>query len=215
MKCIIAGATGLVGNLLVQELIKDDFFEEILLLVRKKICIKSEKVKQLVFDFEDETAYKKIPATDAIFCCLGTTIKMAKSKENFRKVDFHYPLKLAQNIGSKQYLLVSAMGADKNSTIFYSKTKGALEYELKKLNFTSLNIFRPSQLTGNRKEFRQGEIVSEKLMNLFNFLIPKNYQLIESKTVAMAMKIKAKEQITGIFSHSSHQIKQIVTNEIN
>lgn len=215
MKCIIAGGTGLIGNLLVEELIDDDSFDEIIMLVRKETSISSEKVKQIVFNFEDDDAYKNLPKTDAIFCCLGTTIKVAGSKENFRKVDFLYPLKLAQLTDSEQYFLVSSMGANKNSNIFYSKTKGELEDELKKLNFTALNIFRPSQLTGNRKEFRQGEIVSEKLMTAFSFLIPKKYQLIKAKTVASAMKIIAKKYVKGTFIHSSDEIKQIVTNEIN
>lgn len=215
MKCIIAGATGLIGNALLKELIKDDYFEEITILVRKKITVKSPKVKQIVFNFEDAEEYQKIPKTDAIFCCLGTTIKVAKSKENFRKVDFHYPLMLAQNIDSKQYLLVSSMGANKKSNVFYSKTKGELEDELKKLNFASLNIFRPSALTGKRKEIRQGEIISEKVMTAFSFLIPKKYQLIAGLTVAKAMKIKAKEQNKGTFIHSSDEIKQIVKNEID
>ncbi|MFT4645006.1 MAG: hypothetical protein ACI8ZX_001417 [Planctomycetota bacterium] len=223
MKCIIVGSTGLIGNHLLQNLIEDQTFEEIIILVRRETQISSPKVKQIVFDFDDLTSYSKLNGTDVIFCCLGTTIKVAGSKENFRKVDFQYPLNMAKLVPSKQYLLVSAMGANKNSNIFYSKTKGELEDELKKLNFTSLNIFRPSQLTGNRKEIRQGEIVSEKLMNLFSFFIPKKYQLIEAETVAKAMKIKAclsanrqaKEEIKGTFTYSSDEIRQIVTNEIN
>lgn len=215
MKCIIVGATGLVGNHLLLNLIEDSYFEEITILVRKNIQVDSSKVEQIVFDFENEASYLKLPTTDAIFCCLGTTINVAGSKENFRKVDFQYPLNMARLVKSEQYLLVSSMGANKESSIFYPKTKGELEEELKKLNFASLNIFRPSQLTGNRKEFRKGEIVSEKIMTIFSFLIPKKYQLIKAETVAKAMKIKAKEENKGKFIFSSDEIKQIVTNEID
>ncbi len=213
MKCIIAGASGLVGNILLHDLIKDSNFSEISILVRKKIKIESNKIKQIIFDFQDMESYKKLAPTDVIFCCLGTTIKVAKSKEKFRKVDFEYPLLLAKNVKTQNFTVISSMGANKNSMVFYSKVKGELEEELKKLNFASLNIFRPSQLSGERKVKRKAEVISEKIMNAFHFIIPKNYNLIKAETVAKAMKINAIKNNKGTFTFFSNEIKQIVINE--
>lgn len=215
MKCIIAGASGLVGNILLQELIKDSNFSEIIILVRKKIKIESKKVKQIIFNFQDIENYKKLEPTDIIFCCLGTTIKIAKSKENFKKVDFEYPLLLAKNVKTKNFTVISSMGANKKSLVFYSKVKGELEEELKKLNFASLNIFRPSQLSGERKVKRKAEVISEKIMKVFHFMIPKNFDLIKAETVAKAMNISAIKNNKGTFTFLSNDIKQIVINEKN
>jgi len=213
MKCILAGASGLVGNLLLKELIADKHFSEIIILVRKELDISSKKVKQVIFNFEDENEYEKLNVSDVVFCCLGTTIKVAKTKENFRKVDFQYPLNLAVKVQSKKYFLISSMGANANSSIFYSKTKGQLEDELKKLNFASLKIFRPSQIVGNRKIERKGEIIFEKLMNVFKPFIPRKYQSINAKIIAKAMKIEAIDGKSETKIFLSDEIKQIVINE--
>ena len=213
MKCIIAGSTGLIGGLLLNELLADNNFDEVVVLVRKEITLKNKKLKQIIFDFDNIESYKKLAKTDVIFCCLGTTIKVAKSKDNFRKVDFQYPLNLAKHVSTKAFSVVSSMGANSKSMVFYSKVKGELEEELKKLNFTSLNIYRPSQLVGKRKEIRKNEIFSEKMMTILEFLIPKNFQLINAIDVAKAMKIDALNQKEGIHVFSSAIIKQKAINE--
>ena len=215
MKCILAGSSGLIGGFLLKELEKDDAFKEIIIIVRRKVEIKSSKTTQIIFDFDYDKVYQNLPEVDVVFCCLGTTIKIAKSKENFRKVDFQYPLKLGELVKTKTFCLVSSMGANAHSRIFYSKTKGELEDKLKKLNFTTLFIFRPSQLTGKRKIIRKNELYSEKFLSFINVLIPKNYRLIQAKTVAKAMKIISKNNLKGINIFLSDKIKQIVINENN
>lgn len=214
MKVLIAGATGLIGNHLLNSLIHDKNFTDITILLRKEIKIPHSKVRQIIFDYTNELEYKKLEKYEAIFCCLGTTIKKAKSKENFLQVDVEYPKKLATLVKTKQFLIVSSMGANENSYMLYPKAKGQIENFLKKQNIESLHIFRPSQLEGNRKEFRLGEQISDKIMRLFDIFIPKNYKLIQAKTVAEAMKIKSLSNQKGNFTHLSGEITQIVQNEI-
>jgi len=213
MKCLLVGSTGLIGNHLLDELINDSNFTEITVLVRKKIEISNKKLKQIIFDFDNIENYINLGKFDIVFSCLGTTIKIAKSKDNFKKVDLQYPLNIAKNVKTKQFFIVSSMGANIKSLIFYSKIKGELEEELKKLNFATLCIFRPSQLKGKRKEFRKNEIYSIKLMKIFNFFIPNKYKAIEGLTVAKAMKTKAIENKNGTFTFLSDEIKHIATNE--
>lgn len=213
MKVLIAGATGLIGNHLLHSLIDDNHFTEITILVRQEIEMSHFKVNQIVFDYENDKEYDKLPEYDAIYCCLGTTIKKAKSKRNFTKVDFEYPKKLAELVKTKKYLLVSSMGADAKSLIFYSRTKGLLEKSLTEMKLNALHIFRPSQLGGNRKEFRLGEQISDRFMRLFDTLIPSNFKLIKAKTVAEAMKIKSLGSQKGTHIYLSGEITQIVENE--
>lgn len=213
MKVLIAGATGLVGKHLLHTLIDHKQFNEITILVRKEIKIAHFKVNQIVFDYNNDQDYKNLPEYDAVFCCLGTTIKKAKSKENFLKVDVEYPKKLATFIKTKKFLIVSSMGANQKSRMLYPKAKGAIENFLKIQNFETLHIFRPSQLGGNRKEFRLGEQISDRIMRLLDAAIPKNYKLIQAKTVAKAMKIKSLSKQKGNFTHLSGEITQIVHDE--
>lgn len=213
MKVLIAGATGLIGNHLLNTLIDDNHFTEVTILVRKHIEIAHFKVNQILFDYNNEADYNKLPEYDAIYCCLGTTIKKAKSKENFLKVDVEYPKKLATLVKTNQFLIVSSMGANEKSSMLYPRAKGEIEAFLKSKHFESLHIFRPSQLGGNRKEFRLGEQISDRFMRLFDVLIPKNYKLIQAKTVAKAMKIKSLSSKKGEFTYLSGEITQIVHNE--
>lgn len=213
MKVLIAGATGLIGNHLLNSLIDDHHFTEITILVRQEIEKSHFKVNQIVFDYNNDADYAKLPEYDAIYCCLGTTIKKAKTKENFSKVDLEYPIKLAKLIKSPKFLVVSSMGANSKSPMFYSRTKGLLEKTLTEMNLNALHIFRPSLLAGNRKEYRLGEQISDRFMRLVDALIPSNYKIIKAKTVAEAMKIKSMSGKKGVHIYLSGEIVQIVENE--
>ncbi len=209
MKVLIAGATGLIGNHLLHFLLENSAITEVVALLRKKTDLKNEKLNQVVFDFDKEENYKNLGDFDAVFCCLGTTIKKAGSKENFLKVDFQYPLSLAKHISTKQFHIVSSMGADETGFFFYAKTKGKIEEKLKGLKIETLHIYRPSQLEGNRKEFRLGEQISEQIMRLFSVAIPEDYKLIQAKTVAKAMLNNTFKTEKGTFTHFSGEIKTI------
>jgi uncharacterized protein YbjT (DUF2867 family) len=149
--------------------------------------------------------HKELLADD-VFCCLGTTIKQAKTKEAFRKIDFDYPLELATLLkanGATQFLLVSALGSDKNSRIFYNQVKGEVEEAIGKVGYTGYHIFRPSLLIGPRNEARAGENAAKTVYKIFGFLIPAKYKGIESIKVARAMLNFAKEDKPGTFIHES------------
>jgi uncharacterized protein YbjT (DUF2867 family) len=190
---IIIGATGLVGNELLQQLIADKEVDKIKVFVRKPIPATHPKIEQHVIDFDNSNSYSNLVTGDVLYCCMGTTIKTAGSQEAFKKVDFQYPFdfgKIAKQNGVKTYVLVSSLGADKTSNNFYLRTKGEIEADLTNLKFESLVIVRPSMLLGNRKEFRLGELIGKVVMKTLSFLFfgfLKRYKAIEAEDVAKAM----------------------------
>ena len=195
MKAVIVGSTGLVGSCLIEQLDEDKAFTEILSLVRKKTGKPYNKVKEVGVNF-DNLPGEVFVNTQIVFCCLGTTIKKAGSQEAFRKVDFQYPLetaKMAKAKGVKSFAIVTAMGSDAASSIFYNRVKGEIENALTDLKFDRLGIFRPSMLLGERTETRLGERIGQIVMNFFGFLIPKNYKAIDGQKVATAMLQFAKK----------------------
>src|SRR5690606_21544513 len=168
-------------------------------------------LKQIVVDFDQLEEYSNQLKGDVVFCCLGTTMKKAKSKEAFRKVDFHYPVELAKvtrEQGAQQFLIVSALGADKNSSIFYNKVKGETEEAVGGVGFQSYHIFRPSLLLGPRSEQRAGEDAAKAFYKFFAFLIPPKYKAIESIKVAKAMQFYARSEDEGRNIHESKSMQR-------
>ena len=210
---LVLGASGLVGQELVNILVESKEFERITLLVRKELKINSAKINEIVIDFEKMEEYKEEFNVDIVFCTLGTTIKKAKTKENFEKVDFHYPIegaKLSKSFGKGHFFVVTAMGSDENSSVFYSKTKGRLEKELKNLGLNNLSIFRPSLLLGERKELRVGERIGTFLFSIIKILLVgrlKKYAGIEARDVAFYMYEKSLENSCGIFIYESDKMQ--------
>lgn len=196
---IIIGATGLVGSSLTQVLIDDLRYEKIKILVRKKINLDHPKLEQIIFNFENPD--QNVIKGDELFCCLGTTIKKAGSQNAFRKVDFDYPTqiaKIAKDNNIHKMAVVSSMGANSKSRIFYNKVKGEMEETLKNISFQSLIIFRPSLLLGKRDEFRFGEKVASVFMTTFSIFIPAKYKGIEATKVALAMKHFMNQENDGV-----------------
>jgi uncharacterized protein YbjT (DUF2867 family) len=212
---LIAGSTGLVGNELLNLILNDDYYSKVISVVRNSTGISNAKLKEIKIDFENIEKYSAEILGNDIFCCLGTTIKKAGSKINFKKVDLDYPLNIAVAAlvnGAQQFSVVSSIGAHKNSKTFYTSVKGELEEELKKLNYFSLNIFRPSLLTGDRDEFRLGEKIAQLFMKIFSFLFIgnlKKYKAIEAKIVAAAMLYAAKKNSEGINIFESDEIQKL------
>ncbi len=185
---LIIGATGLTGKELCQQLIDDVRYDRIIILVRKQNEIDSNKIEQIVFDF-DILKPSDIYA-DEFYCCLGTTIKKAGSKEEFLKVDYDYVVntaKLAYKNGIKNFAVVSAMGANKKSKIFYNRVKGEMEDVISKIGFVKCCILRPSLIIGKRTEFRFGESVAKLIMLAFSFIIPARYKAVHAKKIAKTM----------------------------
>jgi uncharacterized protein YbjT (DUF2867 family) len=187
---LLLGATGLTGGLLLDLLLASDQYTKVIIYVRKSIQKQHPKLVEQIINYDTiETAVE----ADDIYCCLGTTIKIAKTKEAFEKVDLHYPLKIAalqQKAGSKQFLVVSAMGASTTSSIFYSRTKGLMEEGLAAIGFKGLYIFRPSFIVGDRKEERIGEKIGIFISKLIAPLMIgglKNYKPVEASAIAACM----------------------------
>lgn len=195
---VIIGSTGLVGKELVDLLINDHRYSKLVLLVRSAFNHSNPKVQVQQFDFDKPDA--SLVVGDELFCCLGTTIKKAGSKDNFVKVDYDYVTsisKIALHNGIKKIAVVSAMGANQHSSVFYNQTKGKMEVALKNIGFDVCVIVRPSLLLGNRTEFRFGEQIGKYAMLAFSFLIPLKYKAINAHQVAKAMIVKLNSAITG------------------
>ncbi|MGA2299053.1 MAG: nucleoside-diphosphate sugar epimerase, partial [FCB group bacterium] len=142
-KALLAGASGLVGRSCLDELLKDDYYSDVEIWIRKSLNITIPKLTEKIIDFSE---IGNMPKTEAehIFCCLGTTIRIAKTKEAFRKVDYDYVIelgKLAERSGCEKFLVVSSLGANKDSGNFYMRTKGEMEDSLRKFSIPSLSIF--------------------------------------------------------------------------
>jgi uncharacterized protein YbjT (DUF2867 family) len=205
---LIVGASGLIGKHLTQRLLVSNYYEKVKVIVRKPLNIIHPKLEQIVMDF-DNLNISKILADD-IFCCLGTTMKQAGSKDAFYKVDFTYPLNFAKAglaNGAKRFLVVSSMGADEKSLVYYSRVKGEIEKALSDLRYPTLIILRPSMLEGERENPRMGEKIGNVVMNFFAPLIPDNYKVISGEKVAQAMLELAQKNIrnTDIFESGSLQ----------
>ncbi|PSR52127.1 oxidoreductase [Adhaeribacter arboris] len=209
---IIAGASGLVGSHCLDLLLQSNRYKKVISIGRKLLPMEHPKLEQKLVDFEILESYHHSLMADDIFCCLGTTIKKAGSKENFYKVDFTYVIKLASitaaNFAS-QFLVVSAMGADANSRIFYNQVKGKMEAAIKPLHFLGVHLFQPSLLLGQRTEKRMGEQVAQAVAKVlpFVFIGPlRPYKPIHARDVAKAMLYAAAQDGAGISIYPSSRI---------
>jgi uncharacterized protein YbjT (DUF2867 family) len=212
---IIAGYTGLVGNELLKQLLASQTYHAIYLLGRRSVSIDDNRVNSFIVDFNHLTPLN-IDQVDDVFCCLGTTIKKAKTKEAFRQVDFDYVLHLAQwslQKNASTFSVVSSVGASSNSGNFYLRTKGQMETALKRLRFQGLYIYRPSLLTGKRNEFRLAEKISEPIMKMISPILLgpfKKYRPIKASQVAKAMTKMVQSKDRDIFILESDAIKALI-----
>lgn len=206
---LVAGSTGLIGGQLLELLLADNMYSKVIALSRKPISLSHPRLENIIVKADELKNHHDLKAND-VFCCLGTTIRQAKTKEAFRKIDFDYPLELANLVktnGANQFLLVSALGANKDSSIFYNQVKGQAEDAISKVGFKSFHILRPSLLIGPRKEPRAGEDAAKLFYKIFGFLIPAKFKGIESIKVARAMIVLAKEAKEGTFIHESSDLQ--------
>lgn len=211
---LVVGATGLVGNQLIKILLDSSEYGRVITWVRKSTGRFDKRLEEIIIDFAKIEATIIEDKVDHVFCCLGTTIKKAKTQEAFKKVDLFYPLALGRWAKRKevaQFLVITAMGADVNSRIFYNRTKGQLEQELKKIGLNGLHIFRPSLLLGERKEVRFGERAASLMSKLIPILYSgplKRYEPIQGRDVAYAMYKTALEERGGTYIYSSNEISE-------
>lgn len=192
-KVIIVGATGLIGNALLNTLIKEEKVSEIRIFVRRKIDGLPTKVKQIITDFQDLNSLKEEVMGDVLYCCVGTTRKKTPDLNDYRNIDFGINIgmaKLAKENGIPSAHLVSAIGASTASRIFYSKLKGEIELAFRALQFQHSYIYQPSILIGARNESRPMEYLSQKLCPFFDLFMRgslKDYHSIKATQIARYM----------------------------
>lgn len=210
-KALVVGATGLIGRHLVDQLLQVATYSEVRVLVRNPSGKKHAKLREIQFDFDQPKA--ELVQGDDVFCCLGTTMKKAGSKEAFFTVDYEYPMliaRLSQQNGAQRLLVVTAMGADPESMFFYNRVKGEIEEDLQVTGFDCLHFIRPSLLLGDRKESRLGEKIGAVVMRILDPVMVgplKKYKAIEAAKVARAMVAIAQRPEKGVFVHSSDELQ--------
>src|SRR6056297_1633613 len=163
MEANVIGATGLVGKHLVKKLLGSDEFKKVRIFVRRDSGLSHPKLEEQIIDFKDEKTWGNLLKGDVLFSALGTTLKQAGSKEKEYEVDFTFNLNFAQKAkenGIENFVLVSSVGANSKSWIFYSRMKGELDEAVSKIGFKNLAILRPASLTGDREDDRTMEKLS-------------------------------------------------------
>jgi uncharacterized protein YbjT (DUF2867 family) len=212
---LVLGSTGLVGGHTLGLLLADPNYRRVTAPVRRPLPVKHEKLVQLMLDFDHLADQADAFRVDDIFCCLGTTIKTAGSQEAFRKVDFTYPVEAARigaANGAHRFLLVSSLGANPQSSVFYSRVKGETEEAVGQLPFRLVAIFRPSMLMGKRKEFRLGEVLITPVMRGLSFGMVgrwRRFRPIEAEVVACAMVAVASMDLSGRQVFESENIQGV------
>lgn len=189
MKLLIVGASGLVGSHVLRHALADERVSEVVAPSRRALTAHPKLFVPLV-DFEQLPSDAEWWQADAVICTLGTTMKLAGSREKFKRVDHDYPhtvAKLARQHGTPTYVLNSATGADAQSRFFYNRVKGELERDLAGCGFSSLTYVRPGLISGPRQAFRLGERVAECVLKVLGPLLPRSWRINPADNIALAL----------------------------
>ena len=212
---LIAGATGLVGAELLDLLLADPEVARVHSLVRRPSGRANDALAEQVVDFSNLAADAIAPPVDEAYCCLGTTMRAAGSRDAFRTVDFELVVafaRLALRLGAPSLTVISSLGADPKSRSFYLRTKGEVEQELIALGLPSLGIVRPSLLLGLRRELRIGERAGELGLRLASPLLKGSlarYRPVHARTVARAMVDLGRRRDPGVHVLESDDIQRL------
>ena len=215
---IILGATGLTGNIILKKLIKDERYTSIKLFSRSKIEDLPNKVTQYIGDLLELNKFKTDFIADEVYCCIGTTTKKTPNKELYKQIDYGIPVaaaKLAKQNSIPIFCVISAMGANKNSNVFYNKTKGLMEFGVLEQHIDKTFILRPSLISGKRNERRVLEKAGIILFKLVQPLLIgklKKYQIINAESIAKAMIHLANNTNNTDVIITSSTIKEISKN---
>lgn len=197
----LLGATGLVGGACLRHLLRSPAYERVRTLTRSPLPEEllagaTARPDARIVDFDRLESAAELFAVDHVFCAFGTTIGKAGTRERFREVDLEYPLtaaRLARDAGATHFLLVSAVGADGASRVFYNRVKGELEDAVRALGFPALTILRPSVIGGDRDESRPTERLGQVLLRF----APKAWRTVPAKTIATALVRLGEEDRPG------------------
>jgi uncharacterized protein YbjT (DUF2867 family) len=192
MTATLIGATGLIGGYLLEELLKDDYFDTVRILIRRPVDFTHPKLEKKLVDFSNTESFRlALEESDVVFCAIGTTQKKVKGdKAAYRKVDYDIPVNAARFCKMNRcstFILVSSVGSNSKSKNFYLKLKGEVEDAVNATGIRSIHIMRPSMLLGDRKEFRMGEKIGSPVMKAISFLLPSKYKPVHGRDVAKAM----------------------------
>jgi len=205
------GATGLIGSYLLELLLKDSDIHLINVVGRNPFHLQHDKINNIVIDFEDVSSISNsITGSEAVFVSIGTTMsKVNGDKIKYKSVDFDIIFNIANACKQKninQFIYVSSLGANANSSNFYLRLKGEIDEAVAKLNLNSTSVFRPSVLLGKRNESRPGEKIMQFVMPLLDFMIPSNSKAIKAEDVAKSMLNTTKNYKTGLHIYQYSQI---------
>ena len=208
----------MVGSALLQQLLADDRFNTIKIFVRRGTGIQHAKLQEYIIDFDAPDTWQHKVTGDVLFSAFGTTLKKAGGKEAQYKIDYTYQYQMAEiaaQNGVKIYVLISAAGSSLDAKIFYSRMKGELERDVKKLPFTAIHIIRPGMLAGDRKESRPMEKVWIPVMKLIG-MIPGLGSLkpVYDKQVAAAMIHAATNPAPGIFTYTLGEVFDLAEGKL-
>lgn len=189
MKLLLIGVTGLVGRHVLDLALADARVHSIVALTRKPLSL-HPKLSTYLVDFDHLPDDPAMWSVNAVICTLGTTMRIAGSKEAFSRVDYDYPLAVAKRARAHHvpvYVLNSAIGANATSRFFYNRVKGELENALAKSGFTSLTFVRPGLIGGQRQEYRAGEHISSLILGVLGPLLPKRLRINPARSIAHAL----------------------------
>ncbi len=215
---IILGATGLTGKLLLQLLLKDNRYKKIKLFSRSTSGVVHPKIEEYLGDLIHLETFKNDFKADEVFCCIGTTKSKTSDKELYKKIDFGIPTKaakLCKENGINTLVIISALGANSKSNIFYSRTKGEMEDAVIELQIPKTHILQPSLIGGKREEKRIGEWIFIQLMKVANLVMAgplKKYKSIDPKDIAKAMVWLANNEFKEV-RIPSDEIKSLSGNQ--
>ncbi len=208
MKLILVGATGLVGQHVLQLALKDERIDSVVAPVRIGL-LTHPKLTTPIVNFDKLPQDAPWWHADAVICTLGTTMKKAQTKDAFRHVDYDYSIysaQLAKQHGTLTYVLNSAIGADATSRIFYNQVKGELEQGLAEIGFRSLTYVRPGLISGERQELRMGEMAVAQALKLLGPILPHRWRLNPAAQIAKALLESAIQAKPGINVITSDQL---------
>ncbi len=190
---IILGATGLTGGILLDTLLHDDRYNKIKLFSRSSVKLNHSKIEEHIIDMLELRDYAEDFTADEVYCCIGTTNAKTPNKDLYHKIDYGIPVSAARLCKTNQiatFIVVSALGANLNSNLFYNRTKGEMEVAILEFEIPNTYILQPSLIGGKRGEKRPGEYFFKQLMKIFDPLLLgglKKYRIIQPETIVSAM----------------------------
>lgn len=216
---IILGATGLTGEILLKKLVANPAYETIKLFSRSHSTVTSPKIVEFIVDLQNPASFSKDFTADEVFCCIGTTASKTADKQQYKNIDFGIPVtvaKLSKQQNIPTFIVMSSMGANASSTVFYSKIKGEMEAAVLLQNIEKTHILRPSLIGGDRTEFRFGEKIAKVAMGLLSPLLVgglQKYKMIHPEKIANCMITLANSDNKQVI-FSSDEIENIANSTV-